>query len=66
MSEVKPDAPIAHSKRTLRRGVGPTQAWEDRTALVKRKTESERAASDDKTSRLKALRLAKEADAQDS
>jgi hypothetical protein len=61
MPDAKPDFPAAYSKRPARRGVGPSQAWEDRTALVKRKMESERAASDDKTSRLKALRLAREA-----
>jgi hypothetical protein len=60
MSDAKPeDSP--HSKRTPRRGVSPTQAWEERTALVKHQTESERVASDAKTIRLKALRLAKEA-----
>jgi len=41
--------------------VSPTQAWEERTALVKRESESERIASDAKTARLRALRLAKEA-----
>jgi hypothetical protein len=36
-------------------------AWEERTALVKREVEAARTASDAKTIRLKALRLAKEA-----
>jgi hypothetical protein len=60
MSDAKPESP-AHPKRTPRRGASPTQAWEERTALVKSKSESERVASDAKTARLRALRLAKEA-----
>ena len=39
---------------------GIFQAWENRTALVKQQAASESAASDAKTARLKALRLAKE------
>jgi hypothetical protein len=60
MSDAKPEIP-PQSKRTPRRGVSPTQAWEERTAMVKHQTESERIASDAKTIRLRALRLAKEA-----
>jgi len=62
MSDAKPEF-SPHAKRTPRRGTSPTQAWEERTALVKHKTESERIASDAKTVRLRALRLAKEAEA---
>ena len=40
-------------------------AWEQRTTLVKRELEAERVASDAKTARLRALRLAKEAAAAD-
>ena len=61
MSDAKPESPTPLSKRTPRRGVSPTQAWEERTALVKRQSESHRVASDSKTARLRALRLAKEA-----
>lgn len=60
MPDAKPESPT-HPKRTPRRGVSPTQAWEERTAMVKRESESERVASDTKTARLRALRLAKEA-----
>jgi hypothetical protein len=35
--------------------------WEDRTTLVKKEVEAERAASDAKIAKLRALRLAKEA-----
>jgi hypothetical protein len=42
------------------------QAWESRTALVKQEQAAERAASDAKTARLRALRLAKEAEDQES
>jgi hypothetical protein len=38
------------------------QAWENRTQLVKQELEAERTASDAKTLRLRALRLAKEAE----
>lgn len=38
------------------------RAWEDRTQLVKQEQEAERAASEAKTLRLRALRLAKEAE----
>jgi hypothetical protein len=38
------------------------QAWEDRTTLVKQALAAERAASEAKTARLRALRLAKEAE----
>jgi len=37
------------------------RAWESRTQLVRQEQEAERAASDAKTVRLRALRLAKEA-----
>jgi hypothetical protein len=37
------------------------QVWENRTTLVKQELAAERAASDAKTARLRALRLAKEA-----
>jgi hypothetical protein len=42
------------------------QAWESRTALVKQELAAERAATDAKTARLRALRLAKEAADQES
>jgi hypothetical protein len=35
--------------------------WEDRTILVKKEVDAERTASDAKTAKLRALRLAKEA-----
>jgi hypothetical protein len=38
------------------------QVWEDRKTLVKREMAAESAATDAKTARLKALRLAKEAE----
>jgi len=38
----------------------PTDAWEERTQLVKREAEAERIATDKKTARLKALRMEKE------
>ena len=39
----------------------PMAVWADRTTLVKKEAEAERAASDAKTAKLRALRLAKEA-----
>ena len=39
----------------------PMSAWEERTTLVKREIEAERAASEAKTAKLRALRLEKEA-----
>ena len=39
----------------------PMVLWEDRTTLVKKEVEAERAASDAKIAKLRALRLAKEA-----
>lgn len=49
--------PNAHPRLRL----DPSQVWEDRTTLVKREVDAERAATDAKTARLRALRLAKEA-----
>jgi hypothetical protein len=46
----------------LRRANGHFQVWEDRTTLVKQEQAAERAASEAKTIRLRALRLAKEAE----
>jgi hypothetical protein len=46
----------------LRRANGHFQVWEDRTTLVKQEQAAERAASEAKTTRLRALRLAKEAE----
>ena len=45
---------------TRRAASGHFQAWEQRTKLVKSELEQERAASDVKTAKLRALRLAKE------
>ena len=39
----------------------PMSVWEERTSLVKREVEAERAASEAKTAKLRALRLEKEA-----
>jgi len=45
----------------LRPRPNPAEIWEQRTAVVKREVEAERAAIDAKTAKLRALRLAKEA-----
>ena len=47
--------------RAARLFKNPTDAWEERTKLVKREADAERIATDKKTARLKALRLEKEA-----
>ena len=48
-------------KSAARTANGVFEAWEKRTALVKLQMNAESAASDAKTARLRALRLAKEA-----
>ncbi len=57
--------PAPRANEAPRRSVNPMVAWEQRTTLVKRELEAERIASDAKTARLRALRLAKEAAAAD-
>ena len=52
-------APASNNQRS-RNFKNPMSAWEERTALVKREVEAERAASDAKTAKLRALRLEKE------
>lgn len=61
MSDSKPEYPLPGLKLVSRKMVNPMAAWAERTALVKRELEAERNASDVKTARLRALRLAKEA-----
>ncbi len=54
--------PTSEKKNSARRNAeSHFVAWERRTALVKQQASAESAASDAKTIRLKALRLAKEA-----
>ena len=50
------------SKSAAGNANGVFEAWEKRTALVKLQMNAESAASDVKTARLRALRLAKEAE----
>ncbi len=52
-----PPLPFNQGSRTFK---NPMSAWEERTALVKREVAAERAASDAKTAKLRALRLEKE------
>ena len=60
MTETAPRSP--EDKKTARRAADTYfVAWEKRTALVKNGLAEERAASDVKTVKLRALRLAKEA-----
>jgi hypothetical protein len=61
--------PISHpksNKSAARTANGVFEAWEKRTALVKTQMNAESAASDAKTARLRALRLAKEAEDNES
>jgi hypothetical protein len=59
MTETAPQTP--EDKRTARRSADTYfVAWEKRTALVKNGLAEERAACEDKTIKLRALRLAKE------
>ena len=65
MSEIVPDAPLDASapedKKPARRAADSyVVAWEKRTALVMNGLAEERAACDVKTTKLRALRLAKE------
>jgi hypothetical protein len=57
MSETKGSRQRDAVARTAR---SVSQAWEDRTALVKQEVAAESAANDAKTARLRALRLEKE------
>jgi hypothetical protein len=57
MSPFKPNS----SPSNPRARQDPMVLWEDRTTLVKKEVEAERAASDAKIAKLRALRLAKEA-----
>lgn len=59
MSGPKSTAARANAASRLR--LNPATVWEDRTTLAKRELEAERAATDAKTAKLRALRLAKEA-----
>ena len=47
---------------TLRTAQGVSEVWEKRTWLVKKELAAESAANDAKTARLRAMRLAKEAE----
>lgn len=58
MSETKASR---HRDAVTRTARSVSQAWEDRTALVKQEVAAESAANDAKTARLRALRLEKEA-----
>ena len=57
MSETKASR---HRDAVTRTARSVSQAWEDRTALVKQEVAAESAANDAKTARLRALRLEKE------
>jgi hypothetical protein len=59
MSQFKSNSSSADGTPRLRQD--PMVVWEDRRTLVKREVEAERAASDAKIAKLRALRLAKEA-----
>ena len=61
MSPYKPTSPLHPSNANPRARQDPMVLWEDRTTLVKKEVEAERAASDAKIAKLRALRLAKEA-----
>ena len=61
MSPFKPTSPLHPSNANPRVRQDPMVLWEDRTTLVKKEVEAERAASDAKIAKLRALRLAKEA-----
>ena len=58
----KPIFDSKSKKSAARTANGVFEAWEKRTALVKLQKNAESAASDAKTARLRALRLAKEAE----
>ena len=60
MSHFKPTSPFP-SNAVPRTRQDPMVLWEDRTILVKKEVDAERIASDAKTAKLRALRLAKEA-----
>ncbi|HEX4105658.1 MAG TPA: hypothetical protein VHX92_05455 [Rhizomicrobium sp.] len=59
MSQFKSNSPPTDGTSRLRQD--PMVVWEDRRTLVKKEVEAERAASDAKIAKLRALRLAKEA-----
>ena len=61
MSPFKPSSPLHPSNANPRVRQDPMVLWEGRTTLVKKEVEAERAASDAKIAKLRALRLAKEA-----
>ena len=60
MPHFKPTSPFP-SNAVPRVRQDPMVLWEDRTILVKKEVDAERTASDAKTAKLRALRLAKEA-----
>ena len=60
MPHFKPTSPFP-SNAVPRTRQDPMVLWEDRTILVKKEVDAERTASDAKTAKLRALRLAKEA-----
>ena len=60
MSQFKPTSPFP-SNTPSRVRQAPMAVWADRTTLVKKEVDAERAASDAETAKLRALRLAKEA-----
>jgi hypothetical protein len=61
VSDAKQKPSMPRAGGVPKRVVNPMAAWEERTTLVKREVEAERIATDAKTVRLRALRLAKEA-----
>jgi len=61
VSNTKMKLPASRTNEVPKKVANPMVAWEERTSLVKREVEAERVASDAKTARLRALRLAKEA-----
>ena len=65
MSDAKQKPSMPRAGGTPKKTVNPMAAWEERTTLVKREVEAERIATDAKTARLRALRLAREAEIAD-
>ena len=60
MPPFRPTSPFP-SNASARVRQDPMAVWADRTTLVKKEVDAERAASEAKTAKLRALRLAKEA-----
>ena len=61
MSQFRSNSSAPPSNVASRVRQDPMVLWEDRTILVKKEVDAERTASEAKTAKLRALRLAKEA-----